>query len=110
MALKARAKENLEVLSSRLSSDSAKPLLKRSIEKLNVWNLEAFVKKGFLGSIEAGRRSHDEAASFDWCAVVHVPAAVDVVVELGAAPIMRPSKKILKTAFSRSASASVSLL
>jgi hypothetical protein len=49
MALKARAQENLGVLSSRLSSDSAKPLLKRSIEKLNVWKLETFVKKGSSG-------------------------------------------------------------
>jgi hypothetical protein len=54
--------------------------------------------------------SNDDTAWLDWLAVVHVPAAVDVVVEFGAAPTMRPSKKTVKTAFSRSASASVSLL
>jgi hypothetical protein len=54
--------------------------------------------------------SNDDTAWLDWLAVVHVPAAVDVVVEFGAAPTMRPSKKTVKTAFSRSASASVAHL
>lgn len=93
MALKARAQENLEVLSLRLSSDSAKRLLKRSIEKLNVWKLEAFVKNGFLGSIEASRHSHDEAALLNRRAGIHVPAAVDVVVDLSSRADHAPIKE-----------------